>query len=258
MLLSMTAVLLAVLPFSLAQSTCTTSNAITWPPSSSSSGSGGSSTGSGGSSAGSGDLAQACDLICAGDATCLKSCNSDPCAEQYPNDAAGLAACYKIQQQGDCNILGGSACGKLKTRAATKFTCSSSQTCYVYTDGSLFCLNPSSGDYVDDVGGHGNVNTGVYTGPDGEKTTVLAGQTATAQESATSTAKSAGSKATSTASSKTAVASGTKTSTSTSATGTSTTGASAAAASTTGTSGVEKLNAGSVMGALGLVAALVL
>ncbi|RDW74952.1 hypothetical protein BP6252_06094 [Coleophoma cylindrospora] len=256
MLLSMTAVLFAVLPFSLAQSICTTSNASTWPPVGSSSG--GSSSG-GSSSGGSGDLAQACDLICAGDATCLKSCNSDPCAEQFPNDPTSLAACYKAQQLGDCNILGGSACDGLKTRASTTFTCSSSQTCYVYTDGSLFCLNESSGDYVDDVGGHGNVDTGVYTGPDGQKTTVLAGATATAKASAASTAKSAASKATSTASNKTAVASGTKTSaTGASATAASATGTSSAAASTTGTSGVEKLNAAPVLGALGLVAALVL
>ncbi|KAI9642717.1 hypothetical protein NHQ30_008448 [Ciborinia camelliae] len=273
MFLSISTVLLVALPFSLAQSICTTSNALSWAGSGTNSG--GSSSGGSSSGGSPSDITSStCSIICGTDATCLQQCNSDTCAEQFGNDPKALQACYAAEQQGDCNILGGDACDeKRKLRARDTFTCLSGETCYEYTDGSLFCLNESTGDYVDNVGGSGNVNTGVYTEPDGSKTTV-SGATA-----ATSTIRSFGSSVTTSAtrttdpaaannsrSSSSGIITTTRvvaTTSSSSSSGTrataSTTSASssASAASQTANSGGGKINAGSIMGVLGLVVALI-
>ncbi|KAF7855379.1 hypothetical protein EAF04_010122 [Stromatinia cepivora] len=248
MFLFTTAVLLAVLPFSIASSTCTTSNALSWA--------GGSSTTSGSSGISSSD----CSIICGTDAFCLQECNSDPCAEQFGNDSQALQACYDAEQQGSCNILGGSACEtkkkkkKKKKRTRDTLSCSSSETCYEYIDGSLFCLNKATGDYVDDIGGFGNVNTGEYTGPDGSQTTVSsAGATSsTTRSSSSSTATTSDTRTT------TRVATSSSSSSVTRATATSASSSSSArAAAQTANSGVGKVNAGPVIGVMGLMAALI-
>lgn len=138
MLLSITAIIVVVLPFSLAQSSCTLSNAVSW------SSTGNSSSGSSGSS--SSGSSDACNLICEGNTICLQQCNSDPCAEKYADNPPALAACEEEAQQGECNSVGGSACdGSRKLRSRAAFTCTSSETCYEYMDGSLFCLDESTG-----------------------------------------------------------------------------------------------------------------
>lgn len=146
-------------------------------------------------------------------------------------------------------------------------TCASNESCKRYTDGSLLCLDSSTGmlipftsssnvgtdhtclgDYHDDVGGEGNANTGVYTYSDGTVTTILAGQTAAARtDLASATASATGaddSIATASSGSSTATRTGSS--------------ASAAAATASGNAAAEKIGAGVVVGALGLFAGLVL
>ncbi|KAI0521862.1 hypothetical protein F5B22DRAFT_643447 [Xylaria bambusicola] len=91
---------------------------------------------------------------------------SDACANYCGNDSACLQACYETAQQGQCNAVG------CEDKRAT-FECASDEVCFRYTDGSLLCLNGDTGEYVDDVGGHGNANSGVYTAPNGSVTTNL-------------------------------------------------------------------------------------
>ncbi|KAJ8059550.1 hypothetical protein OCU04_011206 [Sclerotinia nivalis] len=246
MFLSTTAVLLAVLPFSLASSTCTTSNALSWATSGS--------TTSGSSGISSSD----CSIICGTDAFCLQECNSDPCAEQFGNDSEALQACYEAEQQASCNILGGSACDKKKKKkkrevADDTLTCLSSETCYEYTDGSLFCLDEATGDYVDDIGGFGNVNTGDYTGPDGSQTTFSSASAASSitRSSGSSTATTSDIRTTT----RVAAATSSSSSSVTRATAISAS-SSASAAAKTANSGVGKVNAGPVIGVVGLMAAL--
>ncbi|KAI1311417.1 hypothetical protein F5Y03DRAFT_343062 [Xylaria venustula] len=200
-----TAVVLALVPLAFATE-CTQSNAIDWPTTSS--GSPGSGSGSGsGSGGGSGD----------------------PCADYCGNDAACLQACYEEAEQGQCNAVGCS-----DKRSA--FTCATDEACFRYTDGSLLCLNTETGDYTDEVGGHGNAESGVYTSANGSVTTNLGDSAATTTakpattttEAATTTDASQGAQSTSTTL-HTATASG----------GTTSTGTPTVAATPTKTGGAE-------------------
>ncbi|KAI0966808.1 hypothetical protein F4678DRAFT_267204 [Xylaria arbuscula] len=147
-----TTAVLALVPLAFATE-CTQSNAIDWPSISSGSGSG---SGSG-----------------------------DPCADYCGNDAACLQACYEEAEQGQCNAVG---CSEKRST----FTCASDETCFRYTDGSLLCLNTKTNEYTDDVGGHGNAESGVYTSANGLVTTNLGDSAATTTaKAATTTAEAA-------------------------------------------------------------------
>lgn len=134
MFLSIITLLFVVAPFNLvASSTCTTSNAISWNESGSTTG--GTTDGSSGSS------------------------SSDSCSD-YEDDPTALQACLEIQSQGECNAVGGSACGgddyddyddyeDLILRKRDTLSCDSGETCYEYTDGSLFCLDEVTGKLSD-------------------------------------------------------------------------------------------------------------
>ncbi|TGO38627.1 hypothetical protein BHYA_0071g00380 [Botrytis hyacinthi] len=218
MFLSIITVLFVVSPFSLAASTtCTTSNAISWAEIGSTTG--GTTNGSSGTS------------------------SSDPCAE-YANNPKALQVCYEMQSQGECNAVGGSACGggdddgeeELILRTRDTLSCNEDETCYEYTDGSLFCLNEKTGEYADDVGETGNVYTGVFTAPDGSQTTVEVAPATSSAAAATSSSSSS--------SSKPVGATGSVTS-------------SASATAPTAKSGVGKVKPGSAMGVLGLIVALI-
>ncbi|KAF7896540.1 hypothetical protein EAF00_006554 [Botryotinia globosa] len=236
MFLSTITVLFVVSPFSLAASTtCTTSNAISWAESASTTG--GTTNGSSGTS-------------------------SDPCAE-YANNPKALQVCYEMQSQGECNAVGGSACGGdddngeeeliLKTRDT--LSCYNDETCYEYTDGSLFCLNEETGDYADDVGGTGNVYTGVYTAPDGSQTTV---EGASATSSNTRTSSSSATDSETRITSNAAVATSSPSSSSSKPVGaTGSVTSSVSATAPTVNSGVGKVKPGSAMGVLGLIVALI-
>ncbi|KAI0877983.1 hypothetical protein GGS24DRAFT_444933 [Hypoxylon argillaceum] len=161
----------------------------------------------------------------------------DACANYCGNDSACLQACYAEAEQGQCNAVG---CSDKRST----LDCASDETCFRYTDGALLCLNAATGEYVDDIGGHGNAGTGVYTWPDGSVTTNL-GDSATTTTARAATATDAGQSTRSTsAASVTATASGTSSSggsrttlTITSSGASKTT--STTAASPTATSGVE-------------------
>ncbi|THV52712.1 hypothetical protein BGAL_0071g00200 [Botrytis galanthina] len=237
MFLSIITVLFVVSPFSLAASTtCTTSNAISWAESGSTTG--GTTNGSSGTS------------------------SSDPCAE-YANNPKALQVCYEMQSQGECNAVGGSACGgddddgeeELILRTRDTLSCYDDETCYEYTDGSLFCLNEETGAYADDVGGTGNVYTGVYTAPDGSQTTVeVASATSSNTRSSSSSAMDSETRTTSSAAAATS-SSSSSSSRPVGATGSITSSASATAP--TANSGVGKVRPGSAMGVLGLIVALI-
>ncbi|TGO14440.1 hypothetical protein BTUL_0053g00390 [Botrytis tulipae] len=231
MFLSIITVLFVVLPFSLAASTtCTTSNAISWAESGSTTG--GTTNGSSGTS-------------------------SDPCAE-YANNPKALQVCYEMQSQGECNAVGGSACGgddddgeeELILRTRDTLSCYNDETCYEYTDGSLFCLNEETGEYADDVEGTGNVYTGVYTAPDGSQTTVE-GASATLSNTRTSSSSATDSE-TRTTSTAAAATSSPSSSSSRLVGATESVTSSASSAAPTANGGV-----GSAMGVLGLIVALI-
>ncbi|TGO63880.1 hypothetical protein BCON_0010g00460 [Botryotinia convoluta] len=237
MFLSIITVLFVVSPFSLAASfTCSTSNAISWAESGSTTG--GTTNGSSGTS------------------------SSDPCAE-YANNPKALQVCYEMQSQGECNAVGGSACDgdddddeeEFILRTRDTLSCYSDETCYEYTDGSLFCLDEETGDYADDVGGSGNVNTGVYTGPDGSQTTVE-GASATSSNTRSSSSSATDSDTRTTSSTPAAMSSSTSSgSRPVGVTGSVTSSASATAP--TANLGVRKVRPGSAMGVLGLIVALI-
>ncbi|KAF7946149.1 hypothetical protein EAE96_009152 [Botrytis aclada] len=237
MFLSIITVLFVVSPFSLAASTtCRTSNAISWAESGSTTG--GTTNSSSGTS------------------------SSDPCAE-FANNPQALQVCYEMQSQGECNAVGGSACGggddndeeDLILRTSDTLSCYSDQTCYEYTDGSLFCLNEETGEYSDDVGGSGNVYTGVYTGPDGSQTTVEgASATSSSTSSSSNSATDFDTRTTSSTAASTSSASSSG-SRPVSATGSATSSASTAAP--TANSGARNVRSGSAMGVLGLIVALI-
>ncbi|KAM0156109.1 hypothetical protein ACHAPG_005457 [Botrytis cinerea] len=253
MFLSMITLLFVVAPFNLvASSTCTTSNAISWVESGSTTG--GTTDGSSGSSG---------------------SSSSNSCSE-YADDPTALQACLEIQSQGECNAVGGSACGgddyddyedyedyddyeDLILRKRDTLSCNSGETCYEYTDGSLFCLNEATGDFSDDEGGVGNVYTGEYTWPDGSQTTVEA-----AAPTSSSTTSSVNSAIDTQTTSRTATTTSSPSSSTSRpagvngiATGTATPTSSKSTTAPTANSGVGKVKPGSAMGVLGLIVALI-
>ncbi len=140
MQLTQTALLLAILPFSLAAS-CTKANALDWPadnnPFKGAVGAGGGSS------------------------------SSSSCSAQCGNNAACVTNCLELQAIGQCNSVGGSACddlndgtssspsndpsdlikrGRLGKRVA--LDCGSGEKCYLYTDGGLLCLDMTTGIYT--------------------------------------------------------------------------------------------------------------
>lgn len=127
----------------------------------------------------------------------------------------------------------------------------------------------SAGDYTDESGVSGNVDTGVYTDASGQVTIILDTETATDLTGASTAVESSSVSRTGTANAATATSIGSSASrtfgttkavsvTTTSAASTSGTTTSATVATTTSKAGGEKLGAGSVVGALGLVVGLVL
>jgi hypothetical protein len=130
LLFKRTVIWLAILPFGLATD-CTSSNAISWPtsddPSSSNSNSG--------------------------------SSSDDPCSEVCGNDLTCLQVCLGIAAEGECNsiaLIDGSDCVssgdddpddliKRRMKARTTLSCTSSESCFMYTDGSLLCINIDTG-----------------------------------------------------------------------------------------------------------------
>ncbi|KAI0200827.1 hypothetical protein F4808DRAFT_426777 [Astrocystis sublimbata] len=120
----------------------------------------------------------------AGDDACANFCKNES------NQSECLEACYATAQQGQCNAVG---CKR------STLDCASDEVCFRYTDNSLLCLNGDTGEYVDDVGGHGNANSGVYTAPNGAVTTNLgdgAGATPTSAAAVATSASEATSVAT--------------------------------------------------------------
>jgi hypothetical protein len=125
---------LCILPFA-AATTCDLSNALTY-----------SDTGSSGSSSSSGSSDDSPPGSSSG------SSSSDPCVQECGNDSACLQTCYEIAQQGQCNSVGcpdgsdGDDSDLIKRATSDTLDCTSSQTCYLYTNnGVLFCLNNSTG-----------------------------------------------------------------------------------------------------------------
>ncbi|KAE9368963.1 hypothetical protein N431DRAFT_486384 [Stipitochalara longipes BDJ] len=223
MLLSDIAVLLVIIPFCTA-STCNPSAALSWPPSSN-------------SSPGSG-VPDACNNPNGSAVDC--------CAQVAGTDEKALQACLR-----------NAGLGKLKTRAA--LSCTSRETCYQYTEGSLLCLDKNTGLYHDDIGGTGDYNTGEYTAPDGSMTTDLVGATATPTATTTSPGRTGGSLASSTL---VRSASSTRKVTSASSIGSATSVTPASVTSSIRSAGAEGFHtgagAGVIVGALGLVVRLAL
>ncbi|KAK4986628.1 hypothetical protein LTR50_005155 [Elasticomyces elasticus] len=183
-----------------------------------------------------------------------------------------------------CLKNGGLRKKQLKQRAT--LTCSSSETCFQYTDMSLLCLDMTTGNYHDDAGGKGNYNTGVYTASNGVVQTGTSAPTSTSRRSsgsaATTTVASLSTSRTGTATVTSAIAASVSAASvsaasvstasvsaasSKSTVSRSTASASAASATATaspvlsttsaGNSAVGKLGAGAVVALLGLVAGLV-
>ncbi|KXS99862.1 hypothetical protein AC578_4467 [Pseudocercospora eumusae] len=75
--------------------------------------------------------------------------------------------------------------------------CESHETCFLFVDNSLLCMDATNGDYHDDVGGSGNAISGVYTASNGDVQTVTGvtaepTTTATTSSPATTTAEDKG------------------------------------------------------------------
>jgi hypothetical protein len=177
MLLSNTAVLLAIVPFCIA-STCNQSNALPYLPSSTSTTESSSAPTSTASSTPSGSdeganlescyancgvdgtcivncLYDACNSHCGSSSSeCYYSCLSEPCVAFFGSGSSApdldkLKTCQSLEAQGQCNSVG---CRKMLKERDT-FTCSSSETCYVDSEGSgtLFCLDTVTGTYISTV-----------------------------------------------------------------------------------------------------------
>ncbi|KAH6653389.1 hypothetical protein BKA67DRAFT_319351 [Truncatella angustata] len=181
---------------------CIPSTAIAWPTSSGSSGSG----------SGSGSPGDTCSELCGNNPGCLELCEGTP----------------------------GRMGRKLKTRAS--LSCTSSESCFMYTDGTLLCVDTDTGSFHDETGGSGNIVTGEYTSASEGKTTLATGQTASR------TAGTAGSTATS-ALSRISISSSTSSTGIDKAASTSST----SATTTTATSGVERVRAYRSVGVLSFI-----
>jgi hypothetical protein len=175
MLFSQTALLLAILPFSIAATTCQSANALPWPTSSATASSTSSESPSTPTGTTSGDgwdvtyvncqkgcgadpsclvdcLYDACATVCDGSRTsnCYFNCLADPCSAFFGSGSktpslSDLNECNKLAQTGQCNSVG---CKReLKERAT--FSCPSTRDCYLEgSSGTLFCLNTSTGAYT--------------------------------------------------------------------------------------------------------------
>lgn len=119
-------------------------------------------------------------------------------------DCNGDPTCLALEAEGQCNALSlldeeDTICVKArrlsrKHKRAVDLDCTGNERCLFFTDNSLLCLDASSGEYHDDVGGSGNAISGVYTAPNGEVQTVT-GTAAddTADPTATPTARASSS-----------------------------------------------------------------
>ncbi|EKD13599.1 uncharacterized protein L3040_009009 [Drepanopeziza brunnea f. sp. 'multigermtubi'] len=206
------------------------------------------------------------------------------CASYCQQNQACVTGCLDLILQGQCNAVGGSACDdglddgtgtggtssnpvddlikRSKVRAARRTTldCASGETCYEYTDESLLCVDLDTGLYHDDVEGNGSLVDGTYTAAGGQV------QTGTGTPAGTATGVAVAS-----SSRRTDVASLTPSSASTTtipARGSAASSGSVASAPVTRASGLVDaastdsaavvLQAGGVLGALGLAVGLVL
>ncbi|KAG4442779.1 hypothetical protein IFR05_001725 [Cadophora sp. M221] len=263
MLFTKTAVLLAILDLT-AATACTVAGAKSWP----SNNDFGTNFGSGKG----GDIYGGAQSV------------SD-CANFCKQDQACVTGCLDLIMAGQCNSVGGSACddgtdtvtnsddpsdGLIKLRKRNTFNkratldCSSSETCYQYTDDSLLCVDLTDGSYHDDVGGNGSLKDGTYTSPSGVVQTGTGTPSDVATEATTSTRRS-GTAIGNSPATETGTATGANTGTATGTTGTRTTAASnaasqtSAAAAATSSNAADLLRAGGVaIGALGLAIGLVL
>lgn len=247
MQLSKVAALAVLVPVTVASS-CKASSALSWPPAYTPGGGGGSGGGSCKPASPTGSIVDACADCCGNDQDCLQACLK----------AAGLG-----RRGVEAEVVGRDGGSTPGLHARADLQCSDSEECYKYTDGSLLCLDlttgmqtPSGspmargrvrtadndpGTYHDDVGGTGDYNTGVYTAPNGVVQTGTSAPESTQSRAATSAEETS--------------ASATRTSSGATSSGVTSTGSGAA---TTGTNsaGSKKLQVGAVLGAIGLVAGL--
>ncbi|KAH9207195.1 hypothetical protein DL95DRAFT_415862 [Leptodontidium sp. 2 PMI_412] len=261
MLFTKSAVLLAILDFT-AATTCTVAGAKSWPANNDFG------TNFGGGSGGGGDVYGGAQSV------------SD-CAAFCKQDQACVTGCLDLIMAGQCNSVGGSACddgtdivtnsddpsdGLIKLRKRNTFNkratldCSSSETCYQYTDDSLLCVDMTDGSYHDDVGGNGSLKDGTYTSPSGVVQTGT-GTPSNVATKATTTTRYSGTAIGNSPAEQTGTTTGTttgSTATRTSAASNTASQASATAAATS-SNAAELLRAGSVaIGAIGLAVGLVL
>ncbi|PBP23978.1 hypothetical protein BUE80_DR005202 [Diplocarpon rosae] len=252
MLFAVTAIVLAILPFGMATS-CTISGAEEWPTNSDFTGA--PFLSNSGAFGGAQDVAG--------------------CASYCKQDQSCVTQCLALIMQGQCNAVGGSACDEStgvgssipnpaddfikKSRKRTTLDCTSSETCFQYTDGSLLCVDLGTGLYHDDIDGDGSLVDGTYTAESGQVQTGTETPADTATNTVTaSRPTSAVSSAALTASTKTSAAVDAAT---TSPTRTSTSLAiktSAVATSATSNAAIALQQAAPVVGALGLVVGIML
>lgn len=243
MYIQIPSLMLAALPIALA-TTCTTSTSKSWPANNDFSSAGF----TGGGAFGGAQDVQGCADFCKQDQDCVTKC-------------------LALIMQGQCNAVGGSACDKTRKGKRDTLDCTSDETCYQYTDGSLLCLSLKSGLYHDDVGGNGSIADGTYTSPGGQVQT----GTGTPANSATAAATSNRSRATSSPAEKTssggssstrpvgAAGTATRTAGGSSILATGSSSETSTAPSAAATSNVaEKLEAGVIIGFLGVAAGLIL
>lgn len=132
----------AVVPLTIASSVCDSGSSTPYPSAAGNSGSG-SGSGSGSSSGSS-----------SGSGSSSSSSSSDTCASTCNNDSACLSACYAQVQAGECNSVGcpgdstdstdsSDSSDSLIKRAT--YMCSDSESCFLASNGVLFCLNPTTG-----------------------------------------------------------------------------------------------------------------
>ncbi|KAH6718767.1 hypothetical protein BKA61DRAFT_712660 [Leptodontidium sp. MPI-SDFR-AT-0119] len=242
MLFSKTAILFGVLPFSLAFD-CTRSIAFDWPSEESTGGTGtGTETGSGGSGGSGGSSIASCSSQCNNDSGCILRCTGN-------------------QRRSECNAqeLVGSSCNhglvrKVKNRAT--YSCDDGSICYLSPNYTLVCVNLKTGDYTSELGTSGNMFTGVSTPSNEVTTTVVAGDTPVETDSVQSPSSATENSKTSSVISSSSSPAPTGLSTITSAGVDAATQTSATPISST--AGGERLSAGAVVGALGLIVGFVL
>ncbi|KAG4435302.1 hypothetical protein IFR05_009228 [Cadophora sp. M221] len=143
---------------------------------------------------------------------------------------------------------------KVKNRAT--YSCDDNSTCYFAPNDTLVCVNLETGDYTSELGSSGNMFTGESTPANEVTTTVVAGDTPVETDSVQSPSSATENSKTSSVIFPSSSPAPTGPSTFTSAgvdTATQT-----SATPTSSTAGAERLSAGAVVGALGLVVGFVL